>query len=92
MWPYNCAGVQGLARKLLKASPIENVVIDGEEHPVKLGVFLTDSKTRRAKLAVLGLEWAALTLKLKLKERFVLAGVFGISREVRGLVAVHVGV
>ncbi|MEV5672845.1 Helicase associated domain protein [Streptomyces sp. NPDC052503] len=46
---------------------IENVVIDGQEHPVKLGVFLTNSKTRRAKLAAdklaqlaaLGLEWAA---------------------------------
>ncbi|WP_405808429.1 Helicase associated domain protein [Streptomyces sp. NBC_01520] len=45
---------------------IENVVVDGEEHPVKLGVFLTNSKTRRAKLpaaklavlADLGLEWA----------------------------------
>lgn len=46
---------------------IENVVVDGEEHPVKLGVFLTNSKTRRAKLtadklaqlAALGLEWTA---------------------------------
>ncbi|MDF6016937.1 DEAD/DEAH box helicase [Streptomyces sp. JH34] len=46
---------------------IEHVVIDGEEHPVKLGVFLTNSKTRRAKLpaqklaalAALGLEWAS---------------------------------
>ncbi|MFD9789302.1 Helicase associated domain protein, partial [[Kitasatospora] papulosa] len=46
---------------------IENVVVDGEEHGVKLGVFLTNSKTRRAKLAAdklavlaaLGLEWAA---------------------------------
>ncbi|QBR04627.1 helicase (plasmid) [Streptomyces sp. S501] len=46
---------------------IETVVVDGEEHPVKLGVFLTNSKTRRAKLAAdklavlaaLGLEWAA---------------------------------
>ncbi|MCX5414970.1 DEAD/DEAH box helicase [Streptomyces sp. NBC_00059] len=46
---------------------IETVVIDGQEHPVKLGVFLTNSKTRRAKLtadklaalAVLGLKWAA---------------------------------
>ncbi|WP_030125668.1 DEAD/DEAH box helicase [[Kitasatospora] papulosa] len=43
------------------------VVVDGEEHPVKLGVFLTNSKTRRAKLAAeklavlaaLGLDWAA---------------------------------
>ncbi|MFC8645444.1 Helicase associated domain protein [[Kitasatospora] papulosa] len=46
---------------------IETVVVDGEEHPVKLGVFLTNSKTRRAKLAAdkraqlaaLGLDWAA---------------------------------
>ncbi|MER7726965.1 helicase [Streptomyces sp. NPDC096323] len=43
------------------------MVIDGQEHGVKLGVFLTNSKTRRAKLAAdtlaqlaaLGLEWAA---------------------------------
>ncbi|MFD4899153.1 hypothetical protein [Streptomyces sp. NPDC058411] len=42
-------------------------VIDGQEHGVKLGVFLTNNKTRRAKLtanklavlAALGLEWAA---------------------------------
>ncbi|MEU0300610.1 Helicase associated domain protein [Streptomyces sp. NPDC006175] len=46
---------------------VETVVIEGEEHGVKLGVFLTNSKTRRAKLAAdklaqlaaLGLEWAA---------------------------------
>ncbi|MFJ8769783.1 DEAD/DEAH box helicase [Streptomyces clavifer] len=46
---------------------IETVVIDGKEHGVKLGVFLTNSKTRRAKLttdklavlAALGLDWAA---------------------------------
>ncbi|MFE7759527.1 Helicase associated domain protein [Streptomyces sp. NPDC057429] len=46
---------------------IETVVIEGEEHPVKLGVFITNSKTRRAKLATdklavlaaLGMEWAA---------------------------------
>ncbi|WLQ69313.1 helicase associated domain-containing protein [Streptomyces glycanivorans] len=46
---------------------IETVVIDGQEHPIKLGVFLTNSKTRRAKLAAdklavlaaLGLDWAA---------------------------------
>ncbi|MFB4427005.1 helicase associated domain-containing protein [Streptomyces sp. QL37] len=43
---------------------IETVVVDGEEHPVKLGVFLTNSKTRRGKLtanklAALGLAWAA---------------------------------
>ncbi|MEV5161077.1 Helicase associated domain protein [Streptomyces sp. NPDC053728] len=46
---------------------IETVVVDGQEHAVKLGVFLTNNKTRRAKLtadklavlAALGLEWAA---------------------------------
>ncbi|MEU5491817.1 Helicase associated domain protein [Streptomyces sp. NPDC020196] len=46
---------------------IETVTIDGQEHGVKLGVFLTNSKTRRARLAAdklavlaaLGLEWAA---------------------------------
>ncbi|MGI5048289.1 Helicase associated domain protein [Streptomyces sp. JAC25] len=45
---------------------IETVVINGQEHGVKLGVFLTNSKTRRAKLAAdklavlaaLGLDWA----------------------------------
>ncbi|MER7141021.1 Helicase associated domain protein [Streptomyces sp. NPDC000341] len=45
---------------------IETVTIDGQEHGVKLGVFLTNSKTRRAKLpaeklaalAALGLDWA----------------------------------
>ncbi|MEV4969345.1 Helicase associated domain protein [Streptomyces sp. NPDC024062] len=45
---------------------IETVTIDGHEHGVKLGVFLTNSKTRRAKLAAdklavlaaLGLDWA----------------------------------
>ncbi|MEW2339564.1 helicase associated domain-containing protein, partial [Streptomyces sp. NPDC006682] len=46
---------------------IETVTIDGQEHGVKLGVFLTNIKTRRAKLAAdklavlaaLGLDWAA---------------------------------
>ncbi|WP_089107079.1 DEAD/DEAH box helicase [Streptomyces hyaluromycini] len=45
----------------------EVIVIDGEEVTVKLGVFLSNTKTRRAKLsadrlvqlAALGLEWAA---------------------------------
>ena len=45
----------------------ETIVIDGQEHPVKLGVFLSNTKSRRAKLtadklaalADLGLEWAA---------------------------------
>ncbi len=45
---------------------VETVVIDGEEHAVKLGVWLSNTKTRRAKLtadrlqtlADLGLEWA----------------------------------
>ncbi|MGQ4389173.1 helicase associated domain-containing protein [Streptomyces sp. SAS_270] len=46
---------------------VETIVVDGQEHPVKLGVFLSNSKSRRAKLtadklhalAALGLEWAA---------------------------------
>lgn len=44
----------------------ERIVVNGQEHPVKLGVFLSNSKSRRAKLtadklaalAGLGLEWA----------------------------------
>ncbi|MCW8103631.1 DEAD/DEAH box helicase [Streptomyces tauricus] len=44
----------------------EIIVIDGQEHPVKLGVWIMNQKGRRAKLAVdrlaaladLGLEWA----------------------------------
>ncbi|MER7834095.1 helicase associated domain-containing protein, partial [Streptomyces sp. NPDC095602] len=48
-------------------SHVEVVVIEGEEHPVKLGVWLSNTKTRRAKLsteqraalAALGLGWAA---------------------------------
>ncbi|MFD7283804.1 Helicase associated domain protein [Streptomyces sp. NPDC059862] len=46
---------------------VETIVIDGQEHTVKLGVFLSNTKTRRAKLtadklqqlAALGLHWAA---------------------------------
>nr|WP_169786248.1 DEAD/DEAH box helicase [Streptomyces yerevanensis] len=46
---------------------VETIVVDGQEHTVKLGVFLTNTKTRRAKLtadklqalAALGLGWAA---------------------------------
>jgi hypothetical protein len=42
-------------------------VVDGQEHAVRLGVFLSNSKSRRAKLtadklqqlADLGLDWAA---------------------------------
>ncbi|RPF30515.1 DEAD/DEAH box helicase [Streptomyces sp. TLI_185] len=45
----------------------ETIVVDGQEHPVKLGVFLSNTKSRRAKLtadklqalAALGLDWAA---------------------------------
>ncbi|MFG2590428.1 Helicase associated domain protein [Streptomyces sp. NPDC048438] len=45
----------------------EAIVVEGQEHVVKLGVFLSNAKTRRAKLtpdklatlAGLGLEWAA---------------------------------
>ncbi|WOI60933.1 hypothetical protein [Streptomyces fradiae] len=47
-------------------SHVEVVVIDGEEHPVKLGVWLSNTKSRRDKLsteqlaalAALGLDWA----------------------------------
>ncbi|MFI2764829.1 helicase associated domain-containing protein [Streptomyces echinatus] len=50
---------------------IETVTVDGEEHAVKLGVFLSNTKTRRAKLspaqlqqlADLGLHWAQQALK-----------------------------
>ncbi|WP_331739916.1 Helicase associated domain protein (plasmid) [Streptomyces sp. NBC_00015] len=46
---------------------VETVVIDGQEHALKLGVFLSNTKSRRAtltadklqELAALGLEWAA---------------------------------
>ncbi|MBK3586639.1 helicase associated domain-containing protein [Streptomyces sp. MBT57] len=46
----------------------ERIVVGGQEHVVRLGVFLSNSKSRRAKLtadklaalAGLGLEWAAL--------------------------------
>ncbi|WP_432101334.1 Helicase associated domain protein [Streptomyces sp. WAC 04229] len=48
----------------------ETVVVDGVEHVVKLGVFLSNHKSRRAKLtgdklaalAALGLDWAAQAL------------------------------
>ncbi|MFJ1561320.1 helicase associated domain-containing protein [Streptomyces mirabilis] len=46
---------------------VETIEVHGQEHPVKLGVFLSNSKSRRAKLttdkltalANLGLPWAA---------------------------------
>jgi hypothetical protein len=46
---------------------VETIVVDGQEHSVKLGVFLSNSKSRRAKLSAdklqqladLGLDWAA---------------------------------
>ncbi|WP_326769855.1 helicase associated domain-containing protein [Streptomyces sp. NBC_01591] len=46
---------------------VETVVVDGQEHAVKLGVFLSNTKSRRGKLAAdklqqlaaLGLDWAA---------------------------------
>ncbi|MFB7374193.1 helicase associated domain-containing protein [Streptomyces sp. NPDC056222] len=46
---------------------VETILIDGQEHTVKLGVFLSNGKSRRAKLtahelttlATLGLDWAA---------------------------------
>ncbi|MFF1918322.1 helicase associated domain-containing protein [Streptomyces sp. NPDC058239] len=42
---------------------VETIVIDSQEHAVKLGVFLSNTKSRRAKLttdklAALGLDWA----------------------------------
>lgn len=45
---------------------VETVTVSGEEHAVKLGVFLSNTKTRRSKLtadklqqlAELGVEWA----------------------------------
>jgi hypothetical protein len=46
---------------------VETVVVDGQEHSVKLGVFLSNTKSRRGTLATdklqaladLGLDWAA---------------------------------
>jgi hypothetical protein len=46
---------------------VETVVVDGQEHSVKLGAFLSNTKSRRGKLATdklqaladLGLDWAA---------------------------------
>ncbi|WP_327188340.1 DEAD/DEAH box helicase [Streptomyces xinghaiensis] len=53
-------------RKAVPRSHVERVVIDGQEHQHKLGVWLTNTKTRRDKLtpdqrtalAELGVEWA----------------------------------
>ncbi|MEU6556278.1 helicase associated domain-containing protein [Streptomyces sp. NPDC046915] len=50
----------------ISRSHIETITINGEEHQVKLGVFLSNTKTRRAglsaaqlqRLAGLGLDWA----------------------------------
>ncbi|WP_331731020.1 Helicase associated domain protein (plasmid) [Streptomyces sp. NBC_00016] len=50
----------------ISRSHIERIVIDGEEHPIKLGVWIMNLKGRRAKLpgdrlaqlAALGLDWA----------------------------------
>ncbi|MGW4178661.1 helicase associated domain-containing protein [Streptomyces rubiginosohelvolus] len=47
----------------------ETVLIDGQEHHVKAGVFLSNHKSRRAKLsaeqreqlAALGIDWATAT-------------------------------
>jgi hypothetical protein len=64
-------GVAALAQRTgsvtVPRSHVETVVIDGQEHTVKLGVFLSNTKTRRAKLTIdklaalahLGLDWAA---------------------------------
>ncbi|MFI1651040.1 hypothetical protein ACH4XT_29430 [Streptomyces avidinii] len=48
-------------------APVEVIVVGGQEQPVKLGVFLSNTKSRRAMLtadkltvlAELGLDWAA---------------------------------
>ncbi|MFE5869543.1 helicase associated domain-containing protein [Streptomyces roseifaciens] len=50
----------------ISRSHVERIVVDGQEHPVRLGVFLSNTKTRRAglttekrkALAELGLDWA----------------------------------
>ncbi|MFJ4585643.1 DEAD/DEAH box helicase [Streptomyces echinatus] len=55
----------------ISRSHVETITADGKEHEVKLGVFLSNTKTRRAKLspaqlealAALGLEWAQHTLE-----------------------------
>jgi hypothetical protein len=67
-------GVAALAQHKARAGSatvlrahVEAIVVDGQEHPVKLGVFLSNSKSRRARLtadklaalAALGLNWAA---------------------------------
>ncbi|WP_267940509.1 helicase associated domain-containing protein [Streptomyces sp. ST2-7A] len=66
-------GVAALARYKARTGSVtvprghvERIVLDGEEHAIKLGVWLTNTKTRRAKLttdkrrqlADLGLHWA----------------------------------
>ncbi|MFJ9417343.1 helicase associated domain-containing protein [Streptomyces sp. NPDC101227] len=67
-------GVAALAQYLAREghvrvarAHVETVVVDNQEHEVKLGLFLSNTKTRRNKLtadkfqqlAELGLEWAA---------------------------------
>ncbi|MEU5138142.1 hypothetical protein [Streptomyces californicus] len=52
---------------VLPRQHIETVVIDGQEYEVKVGVFLSNGKSRRARMtpgqrarfATLGLDWAA---------------------------------
>ncbi|AQY20666.1 hypothetical protein T261_08928 [Streptomyces lydicus] len=63
------AGCEQLSEGHVKVSRahVENVVVDDQEHAVKLGVFLSNTKSRRGKLsadklqrlAELGLDWAA---------------------------------
>ncbi|MGP4090873.1 helicase associated domain-containing protein [Streptomyces sp. KR55] len=61
------AAVQAAGSLTVPRGHVETIVVDGEEHAVKLGVFLSNTKTRRAKLTPeqraaltqLGLNWAA---------------------------------
>ncbi|GAB1340828.1 DEAD/DEAH box helicase [Streptomyces sp. E-15] len=66
-----CAALAQYAARTGTTGPVsrahvETVTVDGQEHAVKLGVFLANSKTRRARLtaeqlqrlATLGLDWA----------------------------------
>lgn len=55
------------SRHIAPRSHVETVVVDGQEYPVKLGVFLSNTRSRRGtltadklqQLAALGLQWAA---------------------------------
>ncbi|WP_411848669.1 helicase associated domain-containing protein [Streptomyces violarus] len=73
LWTFE-RGVAALAQYKARTGSVtvprghtETIVIDRQEHSVKLGVFLSNTKSRRAKLAAdklqalaaLGLNWAA---------------------------------